>query len=250
MLFRPSYVFKYKSLCSKVDLDRCKDIIENFRLYLSCTSELNDPMESGTAYIQLAFAGATLYSIAEMASPPVSEELKNFRVLSLSEQCNNPQMWAHYANNYNGICFAFNTKSALRDVEPVIYTNHRFIAHEDEVDDLSRYIHDSLLFKQKDWSNEYEWRIIRKQEEKFLSFEKHDLCGVIISHNPNQQDNRPFIKEFIALCKEKEIPIWQTHPTNTTVHIVPLNFEVELGSPLHTQIQEAYDRCGQRPIFI
>lgn len=73
-------------------------------------------------------------------------------------------MWANYAGNYSGVCFAFSTHGTFKCVEPVIYTDKQFVVYEHEMEnqEIEPYLHDSLLFKKKDWSNEYEWRIIKK----------------------------------------------------------------------------------------
>ena len=258
MLFKPNFVFKYKGIYSNKDLERCIEIVKDFRIFLPNISQLNDPMESGSAYIQPTYAGATIYSTVERACPEVQSAQKKFRILSLSEQWDSPQMWAHYANNYNGFCFVFNTDSAFKDVQPVIYTNNRFIAHDPGVDELDQYVHDSLLFKQKDWANEYEWRIIRKLPQEgassieYLEFEQSDLYGIIMGNNMNsdQTPNKDLLKEFIALCEEKKIPVWRAYPTTVKIHITPLNFAPELsGALLAEQIQEAYKQNNTRPFI-
>lgn len=251
MLFKPKYVYKYRALNSDTDLDHCEDVILNQRLFMPTTALLNDPMESGSAYISLAVMGATIYQRMRVPSPPVEEALEQFRILSLTEKYDSPQMWANYAGNYSGVCFAFSTHGAFKNVEPIIYTDKQFIVYEYEMEnqEIEPYLHDSLLFKKKDWSNEYEWRIIKKSEDCFLNFKKEDFAGVIIGSNVTTNDAR--MNHFIETCKRMDVHVWKALPTYSSICVTPLEFSPKLdGSTIEEQIEKAYQVSKDKPRFI
>lgn len=254
MLFKPRYIFKYRTLDNDRELSHCKDIILNHRLFMPTTNQLNDPMESGSAYISLAVPGATIYRRMRIPSPLVEKALRRFRILSLTEKYDSPQMWANYAGNYSGICFAFSTHGAFKNLEPVIYTDKQFVVYEYEMgnQEVEPYLHDSLLFKKKDWSNEYEWRIIKECEESekyFFSFEKKDFAGVIIGKNVTTNGAR--MNDFLDTCKRAEVRVWKAVPTYSSIYITPLEFKPEFsGATIEEQIENAYRGSQNRPPFI
>lgn len=92
-------------------------------------------------------------------------------------------MWAHYANNHQGMCVEYNLLDINKKLRftpvPIIYsdkkTNFCSLSQETvEVDSLRCFI-ESLTSKSQEWHYEKEWRIIREEE----------ACGV--AWNPDKK---------------------------------------------------------------
>lgn len=119
-------LYKYKALPYKKDnlnegelkqVEYCKDIILNNRLFMTPREILNDPLEGMAVPIELGISGSGIYASLGMLHPFVEEKINQYRILSLSANARSPLMWAHYANNYAGVCFEFE-----------LYRNQRIIS--------------------------------------------------------------------------------------------------------------------------
>ncbi|MFY0482104.1 DUF2971 domain-containing protein [Flavobacterium sp. PLA-1-15] len=113
-------------------------------------------------------------------------------ICSFSEKQNNPLMWAHYTNNYNGVMLEFQFNDFEGFLYPerfkslewrkVIYTNYVNGLHKGFP--LSEAI--LLTSKIKHWEYENEWRIIGKlgdSENRYLPFPRDALKNIYIGHN-------------------------------------------------------------------
>ena len=58
MIVRPMTVYKYKTVSTKQDFERLKDIILNNRIYMASPLALNDPMEANSVQMSLGVAGS------------------------------------------------------------------------------------------------------------------------------------------------------------------------------------------------
>ena len=210
MHIRPEFVYKYKSVSTKIDFDRVLDIIKNNHIYLPQPSMLNDPMEANALQISLDCMGAG-YTLACGKVHPIIEEWQNrYRILSVSAIPDSPIMWAHYASGYSGCCLIYSTKKTFSKIEPIIYTDITFsLSDEDFMDEdiPSEAIEESLRFKHKDWAYENEWRLIQNEDAGFLNYEVSELVGIIIGENMSLDKRKVLVK----LCKDKCIPCFRTY---------------------------------------
>ena len=108
-------------------------------------------------------------------------------VSCFSEKCDNPLMWAHYADKGTGFCVCYDFK---RNVElakhllPVIYSNRPYYSREfvnvayqmvqyekkdiDKIDDIP--LIKSSVVKPSEWEYEDEWRLIVSQKDMSTLF--------------------------------------------------------------------------------
>lgn len=103
-----------------------------------------------------------------------------FRLLSLCGECNNPLLWAHYANCHRGVAFEFDAcytgriaeEISFAAAEPVRYRKHvpRAYSRKDFIEstlglnplpDSAQTWLPLMLTKSLEWSYEKEWRIMR-----------------------------------------------------------------------------------------
>lgn len=146
--------------------------LETERLFLSSLGGMNDIFEG----------------ISCEVDDRVLETIDDFNDIaflkSFSEEKNNLLMWAHYAENYSGMCVEYDFRNLSNEIlyhlYPVYYTNTRSVSRNlnhaiEEHKDLKRmnaeycypndtgFIKDILslfLTKSMAWSYEREWRII------------------------------------------------------------------------------------------
>lgn len=183
-------------------------------------------------------------------------------VVSLSEDNKNEVMWAHYADDFKGVCIEYklnnknSTKFNKKDKDNLfkedIFLNEfcfpiEYVNDSDFTEDLRflyninknklRLLEEPLLKKTKKWEYEKEWRIIinkcrfRDISKEFnLSnlFKKNKLgCCFIKLPKPNAIYLGLKIKEkheinIINICNKKDIPIYKMKESNNSYNI---NFE-------------------------
>lgn len=203
---RISYLYKYRSLANK---EYILDIFKNHRLYFPTRSKLNDPLEGVIQPIHFHTLGSSLFIENGYLQPEFNELLEEYRILSLSQTWNNMQMWAHYANNYDGICIAFKCKDVFQDAKEVKYTSKRFNpVKERDIDtdkELDAIVRKNLLYKSKNWKYEYEYRIIEKSSEAFFYFPSDSIEEVILGNI--LEIDRETVIELAKICNEQHIKL-------------------------------------------
>lgn len=239
-------LYKYKSLPSKNNdlslnekqqIEFCRDILINNRLFMAPRETLNDPFEGMAIPIALGIAGSGSYAQLGLPHPIVEDYMNQYKILSLSEDPKNPIMWAHYANNYYGMCFEFELKKHIEKVHKVSYIEHQFdTIYDPEDDEFIKAIEKSLLCKSNNWSYEKEYRIITKENESFFYFDQFELTGIILGHRVVCSQG------ILNLAKEKNIPIYYTL-TSTR------NYEINIINKLPVELDIGTDTLINLPCF-
>lgn len=235
----PSKLYKYRSLQivynengEKVSdgMERCIDIIKNHRLYFPRREDLNDPYEGVAVPIKLGVCGESLYEALGQYHNIIQEKIDKYKVLSLSATPLNMQMWAHYANNYDGICFEFDRKGIFTKASAVEYIRKPFATvYEPEFEEMEKIINQNFFYKSKHWDYEREYRIVSKTEEKYIQFNKSQLTGIIIGSKAMERED---VKErLIKLANEENIPVYYTFftPKEYKLSIVTKEDIMDLG---------------------
>ena len=120
----PKYLYKYKAINTITDLSRVLSIINDNEIYMPTYDQLNDPLEGAGYNINITgWAGMSILSAADMELTPIEEMKKCFRILSFSSDPVSPQLWAHYANNYNGICLCFSREGVFKEAKYIGFPN-------------------------------------------------------------------------------------------------------------------------------
>lgn len=228
----PKYLYKYKAINSITDLSRILSIINEHKIYMPTYDELNDPLEGAGYNISVpGWAGISIQEAADLELSPIEETKKLFRILSLSSDPVSPQLWAHYSNNYNGICLGFSTARVFKEADKVRYWQKRrrraFTAR-----DLEEAVRDGFYYKQKEWGYEKEWRIVGRmeREEKFLRFAPNDLVAIIIG-NKTPED----IAQIIVNAVDSHVRVYKAVPGYQTagIHLLKWGYQVPLnGTPI------------------
>jgi hypothetical protein len=170
--YEPSKLFRYRSFRSRAGsgiLDREIGMIEGRYLHCAGFEDLNDPME-GT------------FSVPEQRWPdPYSSErwvdsaLQTIRagksltkICSFSETHDHDVMWAHYADQFAGMCIEYDLSKLLKELpDDMNFTRLFYSDKQPEVGQQKAKLRDAnkvLSFKSQKWLYEREWRLFSRTE--------------------------------------------------------------------------------------
>lgn len=195
----PRLLFKFKSIEKTIDLIRILDGIKNGYIFFPSVDLLNDSLE-GQGTFRYREGGKSSHE---------SSEVKDYRVLSFTENCFSPVMWSSYGGDRAGVCLGYfkgnhlciDNDSPLKDAERVSYDIERKIWCSDE----DSAIRSDLLHKRTDWSYEKEWRLIRYKGEERLIIEDRFLACIIVGEKTDE-----YVKEILSFYAPTK-PIYTTH---------------------------------------
>lgn len=141
-------------------------------LWCAYAKTLNDPFD-GLAAIAPETQNYIVDSLRIPGGPDERRNLeKNWSIASFSETWELPTMWAHYADNYSGICFVYDFAKLTKKIEMFMEVmdrrperNVRPHVRLSKVEYFEQLIPSSNPFnaaryKTDHWSYEREWRII------------------------------------------------------------------------------------------
>ncbi len=182
--------YKYSSLATPEHLDRLRIIIQDHELYLPNLTQLNDPADGRPrltrlsedqvvsvlieAFLnsnpglsqdvqqakeaQIRFNAQRLGAdrLHQLFTESLHEEMKDFRIYSMSKRFNNLGLWAKYADDHSGYCLEFVNEGPLFE--------HAYdVVYEDYLQmDITNPAHRKSLWlfrKKSEWSNEEEVRL-------------------------------------------------------------------------------------------
>jgi hypothetical protein len=237
MTEQPKYLHKF---CTS---DRAIQILQNQQVYLAKPSDMNDPFEFTTRIeiptdkkqredIVRLFASRELKIKPEQLTEDLVLECVNnddyFNTISLAiiseletlknnsgmtcfcRTYNNKLLWAHYADQYKGVCLVFNNlkdnNSLLKESMPVIYTDDKIkLKMYDYFFNFDKHILDTLMVimtKSKEWAYEQEWRCLKpsleplKNEERLVSFPNDGLIKIILGPKIDNEKRKQILKEI------------------------------------------------------
>lgn len=143
---KKSTFYKYKSVENYIHFT---DIILNNRLFASLYPHLNDPMEGHYSYKPNKLSA----DIRQL----IRCEKNSLRVCCLSEKCDDPLMWAHYADGNCGVMI----EVEICGEQPIHMTYKNKLPNPKGVErrEPSEVAKEVLSFKLKAWSYEDEYRV-------------------------------------------------------------------------------------------
>jgi hypothetical protein len=155
---RPQRLYRYRAITNHVD--REIEAIEQGYLHCSAYTDLNDPMEG-------SFRSSSLLRRDDkyrIIKSEIMGQKSRTGLCSFSEVHNHELMWAHYTDQFSGICVAYSLSKLLHhlpdevtfvrlyydDKVPVVRNAHQ------EPNDQAKMI---LSYKNYRWLYEREWRM-------------------------------------------------------------------------------------------
>lgn len=220
-------LFKYTP-----SLEHCMDMIINERVYMSSASEFNDPFDSLPAYQRIklseqedkwrnAYKNAALHQKA-------LERQKTVKVACFSERVDSSIMWSHYADSHKGFCLEYKVSDIIHEktdiLLPVIYSKERIIDGESEIEEYREFMNRirSIIYKEKDWEYEKEWRYIKEDNEGIKRYINNVKPRALYIGLKNDSINGKIIKELRDYCRKNAICLNQMIANTETYEMEPM----------------------------
>lgn len=200
----PEHLYMYSSI------DSAKKILENSQLWMSSFDSFNDPFEFSFTlnndYTKEEFTkwfcnasktdnrmiARNLFSNKEKVDNTIKKviqkTLKGYGIKCFTTNYDNLLMWAHYANNHEGVCFKFDIQKDVdffQDLLQVVYddtyTQLNYIKSQNNTAEILRH-------KSEAWKYEEEWRVLKLGKAKQLvGFSRDSLVQIIFGCRCNDQ---------------------------------------------------------------
>jgi DUF2971 family protein len=191
----PNTLYRYRSLEA---FDREIEAIRDKYVYCGEFSKLNDPMEG-------------LFDISRrLAATPTSKAIKAaiasmtaaVGIGSFCEAHDNELMWAHYANQFRGICIAYNFRRLVHEMSDDVYFTRMHYTERIPILGVSRQDPDYLAkrvlsYKHYRWGYEREWRIFGPKGK--ATYETHEsIRHVYLGHRMENATRKKIEKILLA----------------------------------------------------
>lgn len=158
----PATLYRYRSIKGP-NLDREIDAIRQRSLHCAPYLSMNDPMEGFYATNRLHRANKRY----DIIRAQIADGKKGLGICSFSEVHNNEIMWAHYADQFMGICIAYRFRGLLSGLdEPAEFVR---LSYQDKApglrlnEDIELSAKRFLSCKSYKWLYEREWRLFAKK---------------------------------------------------------------------------------------
>ncbi len=109
---QPPQLYRYRSLANFANLEREIDAIREGYLHCATYRNLNDPMEGLFSSSQHLRKSSRYHEIRSAISNTKAE----IGICSFTEVYDHELMWAHYADQFKGICVAYNFSRLLKNL--------------------------------------------------------------------------------------------------------------------------------------
>ena len=153
----PNTLYRYRSLAN---FEREMETLQQSYIYCGDYSQLNDPMEG------IFDLGNTLAETRASRSVKraITAVTAHVGIGSFCEAHDNELMWAHYADQFRGICIAYNFRQLLGELPDDVHFTRMNYAERMPVVGVSRQDPEVLArrvlsYKNYRWVYEREWRM-------------------------------------------------------------------------------------------
>jgi hypothetical protein len=158
---KPRKLYRYRSLDK---LERELEAIEEGYLYCSPYSKLNDPMEGVFSSSEILRNSANYRTVRNA----IRNKKSQIGICSFSETHDHELMWAHYANQFSGVCIAYSLSRLLTNLQTNVslvrmyYDEHGPTVYRTNKTpiELAKMV---LSYKSYRWLYEREWRMFAEQ---------------------------------------------------------------------------------------
>lgn len=160
---KPSQLYRYRPLGLKADRE-LEALLKGY-VYCPSFSDMNDPME-GLYRLSTRFQENPR---SEKSRERVKAAFDHMGIASLSEVYDHEPMWAHYADQFKGMCVQYSTNRLLKGLASEVAITRMMYSEREPVllDDASKAIDRARLClssKTVRWANEREWRIFKEEK--------------------------------------------------------------------------------------
>lgn len=157
---KPSSLYRYRPLGLKAK--RELDALLKGYIYCPAYSDLNDPME-GLHRVSIRFFKNPK---SEKNRVQIQNALQKMGIASMSEVYDHEPMWAHYAEQFTGMCVQYNLSRLIKGLDDDISITRMLYSESEPVllNDKSNAIDRARLClssKTVRWASEREWRLFK-----------------------------------------------------------------------------------------
>ncbi len=169
--FAPKYLYRYRSLPIRGPI-RAQELAAITTPYLWCGDfrRLNDPMEGS-----YTLGKSDKHEHYDTIQEVLYARKTSLGVCSFSETNNNGPMWAHYADQFRGVCIEYDLRKLLRSVKSQDDRDRALVrmTYSEDLCQLSLNApsdrtapHQVLSYKSHRWLYEREWRLFKSRPGK------------------------------------------------------------------------------------
>jgi hypothetical protein len=157
----PRYLYRYRSLATQRKFDRELKALDEPHLWFSGFDEMNDPMEG----LFSASPRASIHALYRTTRRDILDRTSSLGICSFSETNFHEIMWAHYADQFRGICVEYQVSKLLKELDQNVHLV-RMVYSELEPTMFQQAIGDKafaekvLSSKNYRWAYEQEWRAL------------------------------------------------------------------------------------------
>lgn len=199
---KPSSLYRYRKLGEAA----AQEIAALLGCYVYCPaySELNDPMEGKHRLSARLQKNPNFHK----GNSRVEEAFDALGVASFSEVHNHEPMWAHYADEFKGICIQYNMNKLLKGLGPGIGMTRMMYSEQEPVlvDDSSNAVDRArkcLSSKTVRWSNEREWRIFSDCRGEASYEDCSTITRIYLGSRISEEDEL----SVLAAARELGVPV-------------------------------------------
>lgn len=199
---KPPCLYRYRRLGEKTEQEITALI--NGYIYCPAFSEMNDPMESSHRISSRFQANPN----SEKSRIRVQAALGKVGIASMSEIHDHEPMWAHYADQFKGMCVQYSTNRLLKGLSKDIAITRMMYSEKEPVllDDSSTSIDRARLClssKTVRWASEREWRIFKEERGEASYGDQKPITGILLGSRISSQDE----ERVIDACRRLNVPV-------------------------------------------
>ncbi len=208
-----------KFLPSKWDLDAIKN--QNIKISRIC--DLNDPFDLlPYDFTDKERPDAQIHARTELLSG------RGIGLLCFSFKWSNPVLWAHYADNHNGICLDFDLPDDVADKVRYVKKRERLPSDRNEDEETALQWAKKLLFtKFHGWEYEAECRVFvgldTKEEDEdgnyFKNFEEKMVLREVVLGCEYQLDPTGVLESLLEPYDE-EVRVLRARPSDESFYMI------------------------------
>lgn len=158
------------------------------------------------------------------------ELLGRYAICCFTARADSLQMWSLYARNHSGICIEYDVPalSSLGALKQVMYSEKMLARpfRESTTPDMRELVK-AFFDKSSEYKSEEEWRIVETNKGKVHLSDC--IRGVYLGTNYRilKEEEIALLKELIAICGERDIPLYVMHRSFTDYHLTPVRINGE-----------------------
>lgn len=186
---KPSSLYRYRPL-GKNAAREVRALLEGY-VFCPAYSAMNDPME-GLHRLSSRFAENPRSS---KSRANIQKALENMGIASMSEVYDHEPMWAHYADQFRGMCVQYSLNRLLKGLDADIAITRMMYSEIEPVllDDKSNAVDRARLClssKTVRWASEREWRLFKDQQGEARYTDLKTVTKVFLGARVSQADEQ------------------------------------------------------------